>query len=61
MKLSVVAEPASAVVGETVKLPEPSGEALTTTWGEEEIAVRVPEAVDFSFVVKVAAPMPRVA
>jgi hypothetical protein len=57
VKLSVVAEPAGAVTGDTVIVPDPSGEAWTATWGEEEMAVRMPVAVDFSLVEKIAVPM----
>jgi len=45
------------VPGETVMVPEPSGEAWTATWGEDESAVRLPEALDFSLVEKVAVPI----
>jgi hypothetical protein len=38
-------------------VPEPSGEAWTATWGEDESAVRLPEALDFSLVEKVAVPI----
>ena len=42
-------------VGETEAVPVPSG-TRTLTEGDEESAVRVPEAVDFSLVAKVPDP-----
>jgi hypothetical protein len=56
VKVSVEAEPAVTKAGDTVSVPEPSGEALTVTLGEEERLVRVPELDDFSSVAKLTAP-----
>ena len=48
--------PASALVGETLFVPEPSAESLTVTDGEEPMAVSVPPLVDFARVEKVLVP-----
>ena len=54
--MSVVDDPASTDVGETNKVPEPSGDPLRLTGGELARLVRVPPEVDFSWVVKIEAP-----
>ena len=56
MKVRVVAALAVTEEGETVSVPEPSGEALTVRVGEEERLVSVPELEDFSSVAKLAVP-----
>jgi hypothetical protein len=56
VKVKEVAVPAVTKAGDTVSVPEPSGEALTVTLGEEERLVRVPELEEISSVEKLTAP-----
>ncbi len=57
MKVRLVDEPAVTVEGDTVSVPEPSGEALTLTLGDDERLVSVPEEDDSSSVEKLMAPV----
>src|SRR5579872_6059720 len=57
VKVSVFDVPASTGEPETEFVPVPSAALLTVTDGEAAIAVSVPPAVDFSFVVQFAAPV----
>jgi hypothetical protein len=56
VKLSVVEAEVSTAPGRTPSVPEPSGAVTTPTCGEEERAVRVPEEVEASSVVKLELP-----
>jgi hypothetical protein len=56
VKVSVEADPANTETGVKERVPEPSGEALTVTLGEEPRAVSVPPEVDSSFTANVTGP-----
>jgi hypothetical protein len=48
VKVIVVDDPGVTDPGLALRIPEPSGETLTSTFGEEASAVKLPEAVDAS-------------